>query len=150
MIADRQTFSRRRFRHTHLDIHTNTLITILCSPVGGEVIKSVELKINGIYSSRQSPVNPLCRRKQPLHRNRNKSVLNLLRSALDTTLPAFAAERRRPQHGARSCRSFVPSAPPLCISALKYDTIRYDTRCYSNVRSKADMSQLNLPHGTDN
>ena len=29
-------------------------------------------------------------------------------------------------------------------------TIRYDTRCYFNVRSKADMSQLNLPHGTDN
>jgi len=28
--------------------------------------------------------------------------------------------------------------------------IRYDTRCYVNVRSKADMSQLNLPHGTDN
>ena len=26
-------------------------------------------------------------------------------------------------------------------------TIRYDTRCYSNVRSKADISQLNLPHG---
>ena len=30
------------------------------------------------------------------------------------------------------------------------DTIRHDTRCYFNVRSKADMSQLNLPHGTDN
>jgi len=30
------------------------------------------------------------------------------------------------------------------------DTIRYDTRCYFNVRSKANMSQLNLPHGTDN
>ena len=30
-----------------------------------------------------------------------------------------------------------------------YDTIRY-TRCYFNVRSKADISQLNLPHGTDN
>jgi len=28
-------------------------------------------------------------------------------------------------------------------------TIRHDTRCYFNVRSKADMSQLNLPHGTD-
>jgi len=27
---------------------------------------------------------------------------------------------------------------------------RYDTRCYFNVRSKADMSQLNLPHGNDN
>jgi len=25
--------------------------------------------------------------------------------------------------------------------------IRYDTRCYFNVRSKADISQLNLPHG---
>ena len=25
--------------------------------------------------------------------------------------------------------------------------VRYDTRCYFNVRSKVDMSQLNLPHG---
>jgi len=31
---------------------------------------------------------------------------------------------------------------------LLYDTV--DTRCYFNVRSKADMSQLNLPHGTNN
>jgi len=29
-------------------------------------------------------------------------------------------------------------------------TIRYDTRCYFNVRSKADISRLNLPHGNDN
>ena len=28
--------------------------------------------------------------------------------------------------------------------------IRYDTRCYFNVRSKADISRLNLPHGDDN
>jgi len=28
-----------------------------------------------------------------------------------------------------------------------YDTIRYDTRCYFNMHSKADMSQLNLLHG---
>ena len=28
--------------------------------------------------------------------------------------------------------------------------VPYDTRCYFNVRSKANMSQLNLPHGTDN
>jgi len=28
--------------------------------------------------------------------------------------------------------------------------LRYDTRCYFNVRSKADISQLNLPHGTNN
>ena len=26
----------------------------------------------------------------------------------------------------------------------------YDTRCYFNVRSKVDMSQLNLPQGNDN
>jgi len=31
-----------------------------------------------------------------------------------------------------------------------YDTIRYDTRCYFNARSKADTSRLNLPHETDN
>jgi len=30
--------------------------------------------------------------------------------------------------------------------AIKVYTIRYDTRCYFNVRSKADMSRLNLPH----
>ena len=29
-------------------------------------------------------------------------------------------------------------------------TKRYDTRCYINVRSKANMSQLNLPPGNDN
>ena len=28
--------------------------------------------------------------------------------------------------------------------------IRYDTRCCLNVRSKADMSQLSIPHGTNN
>jgi len=33
---------------------------------------------------------------------------------------------------------------------LRYDTIRYDTRCYFNVRSKAEVSRLNLPHGDDN
>ena len=33
---------------------------------------------------------------------------------------------------------------------ISHDTMRYDTRCYFNVRSKADISQLNLPHGNDN
>ena len=28
--------------------------------------------------------------------------------------------------------------------------LRYGTRCYFNVRSKDDISQLNLPHGTKN
>jgi len=34
---------------------------------------------------------------------------------------------------------------PLLTAQLH--TIRYDTRCYYNVRSKADISQLNLLHG---
>ena len=36
------------------------------------------------------------------------------------------------------------------VDIAPHFTIRYDTRCYFNVRSKADISQLNLPHGTDN
>ena len=35
-------------------------------------------------------------------------------------------------------------------ATCSYDKIWHDTRCYINVRSKANMSQLNLPHGTDN
>ena len=33
---------------------------------------------------------------------------------------------------------------------VRQEQSRYDTRCYFTVRSKPDMSQLNLPHGTDN
>jgi len=36
------------------------------------------------------------------------------------------------------------------ISEIYSVPIRYDTIRYFNVRSKADISQLNLPHGTDN
>ena len=52
---------------------------------------------------------------------------------------------------------------PFCVHSVAFsatsvmfghsentNTIRYDTRCYFNVRSKADISHLNLPHGTDN
>ena len=37
-----------------------------------------------------------------------------------------------------------------CVAPTLSNMLNYDTRCYFNVRSKADMSQLNLPHGTDN
>jgi len=43
-----------------------------------------------------------------------------------------------------------PHFPRLRVVSAATATIRYDTRCYFNVRSKADISQLNLPHGTDN
>ena len=36
-----------------------------------------------------------------------------------------------------------------CERLTKLLFIRYDTRCYFNMRSKADMSQLNLPHGNN-
>ena len=39
---------------------------------------------------------------------------------------------------------------PSYGSSSSSSTIRYYSRCYSNVRSKADMSQLNLPHGNNN
>ena len=34
----------------------------------------------------------------------------------------------------------------ICFASLS----DYDTRCYFNVHSKADVSQLNLPHGNNN
>jgi len=42
-----------------------------------------------------------------------------------------------------------------CIEATEtsqqnHAAIRYDTRCCFKVRSKSDISQLNLPHGTKN
>ena len=37
-----------------------------------------------------------------------------------------------------------------CFGIEVWTDTANDTRCYFNVRSKADISQLNLPHGTDN
>ena len=44
----------------------------------------------------------------------------------------------------RICFCWLPRRPKTFLEK------EYDTRCYYPVRSKADMSQLNLPHGTDN
>jgi len=44
--------------------------------------------------------------------------------------------------------NFINKCPPSQDSDRSLR--RYDTRCYFNMRSKADISQLNLPHGTDN
>jgi len=40
-------------------------------------------------------------------------------------------------------------AYPGLISYSQRSAIRYDTKSYFNVRSKADISQLNLPHATE-
>ena len=42
-------------------------------------------------------------------------------------------------------------AEPWPLKVFLYSRgTRYDTRWYFNVCSKADMSQVNLPHGNDN
>jgi len=47
-------------------------------------------------------------------------------------------------------RSLITSCRPTSPAPDSRLTRRYDTRCYFNVCSKANMSQLNLPHRTDN
>jgi len=52
---------------------------------------------------------------------------------------------RGPQFENRCSKQYT-----ITVDSTIQNTIRYDTRRYFNVRSKADISQLNLPHGTDN
>ena len=59
-----------------------------------------------------------------------------------------------PYHGSIATHTWVTQAMKASTQRVwangcdwRYE-IRYDTRCYFNVRSKADTSQLNLPHGT--
>ena len=42
----------------------------------------------------------------------------------------------------------VPRGPVRHVASFtpQHAAVRYGTRCYFNVRSKADISQLNLPH----
>jgi len=56
-----------------------------------------------------------------------------------------------PAKGAKRCDPCMYVC--LCLSVRPYiwkSTIRYDARCYFNMRSKADISHLNLPRGTNN
>jgi len=47
--------------------------------------------------------------------------------------------------------SIMLSISLLPLTYLLYTLLcLYNTRCYFNVRSKANTSRLNLPHGTDN
>ena len=56
----------------------------------------------------------------------------------------------RPTNSVKALKAVALKASPVspkCDSkACLYVSIRYDTRCYFNVRSKADISQLNLSH----
>jgi len=93
------------------------------------------------------------------------------RLAVTTTLLAQAQRHAAPEHTRHSiiiiiiivwlvrwrklpstqeCSMQVCSLLFLCTAEVDKMLIRYDTRCHFNVRSKADVSQLNLPHGTNN
>ena len=50
-------------------------------------------------------------------------------------------------HGEHTCTA--PHSQSTGMTQVT-GTMRYDTRCYFDVRSKADISQLDLPHGNDN
>ena len=65
---------------------------------------------------------------------------------VDGTIATVELGRRR-QRNAALC---IPANTQLhpCRDATIYDTIRYEN--YLQARSKADISQLNLPHGTNN
>jgi len=91
------------------------------------------------------------------HRRANvhKTTVHLHQSATGTT-PRLGTAPTKLHHSLQNktsqCIAFSfkrQLETHLSVPALDY-TIRYDTRCYFNVRSKADMSQLILPHGNDN
>jgi len=65
-------------------------------------------------------------------------------------LDSAGCSQLRSQKFSTGCASIC--SIPFCPFPFSCPTksIRYDTRCYFNVRSKADMGHLNLPHGTDN
>ena len=71
--------------------------------------------------------------------------------------PSLLPFSSRPQNPARRPGVALLVPPDTCVVRTAkvrirtaHFTIRYDTRCYFNVRSKANTSQLNLPHGNDN
>ena len=84
------------------------------------------------------------------HASFRSGVANL-RTAVLLLLPCYFT--RLPVRCVKLVRS-VDVRPSYSASVfrrlLKTFLLRYDMRCYFNVRSKADISQLNLPHGTDN
>ena len=92
-----------------------------------------------------------CRRRRGDDRDRSWTVPRRRRRR-----PA-RRRRRVPQTAAH--RNTTPTRTHVS-SSIKHDrhttflmlkvTVRYDTRCYFNERSKADTSQLNLLNGTDN
>ena len=89
--------------------------------------------------------HPHCPRRCPYNvRRRHVCVVTGMREQVAAVLTA------KGRIAADTYRITSAHAVYSLYFAMGRKTIRYDTRCYINVRSKASMSQLNLPHGIDN
>jgi len=95
---------------------------------------------SSVYSS--GPIQPI-RRRSLLIRLMEMSSFSCIRFC--SSLPLIS-------RSALTTASMKASATNPSLRLLLTDTIRYNTMCYFNVRSKADgdMSQLSVPHGTNN
>jgi len=67
-----------------------------------------------------------------------------------TSLPGWSEQKALLPQTDRAMRYVSQDLANCCTTVETSCTIRHDTRRYFNVRSKADMSQLNLPHGNNN
>jgi len=72
----------------------------------------------------------------PRHSSSQSAVFKPLVSC-----PCLSTQRRILAYSLKSIAQIVAKIWYVCL---------YDTRCYFNVRSKADISRLNLPHENDN
>jgi len=80
-----------------------------------------------------------------------KTVIILPKKATQSTHSNMSETGKRSNIFLMYLISPVILHPKIRKTALSITlSIRYDTRCYFNVRSKANMRQLNLPHRTDN
>ena len=119
------------------DSHANTSPLSFCGPdalpAAQQQCQSTEglISLYNVYVKVRCRVRPsVCPYIRPLH----AAATGLLLSAGGQEISIDCCLAGTQQHGAQQ----------------QVRAVRYDTRCYFNVRSKADMSQLNLPHGTNN
>ena len=93
------------------------------------ITKALAGRTGLLYRMRRGP-SGVAGRLVRVHLLQRPDLENILRQSYDclTIMPKVTIDLRRTSN------------------LLNIPRIRYDTRCYFNVRSKADISQLNLPH----
>ena len=71
----------------------------------------------------------------------SRDIASRVRNSVAIRYTACVVTGRRRTRAMRCVRH-----PVIRYDTIRYDAIRCDARCYFNVRSKADISQLDLPH----